>query len=465
MKEMFNLNNFVNLNLMNFPRFRFLFERLEKNIKEKNLDTFYYDKNTDTFYLSKDLIEHKKFFEDFTTVNNYFNKVEIKNDFNDIDLYKEELLKTLNKFSSENRKKYILIEQKKELLESYKLYKNENIASIDCEYTHKRNSLNGKNEYILNEIGYTIKNLKNKKIETKNFIVKENSLNYKSINFNFGKTQTLSLEEIIQTLQKDFKNVKLITGNSISTDMNILKFYGIDLGTQNVIDLSTFFKYFTKNGKVTPALEDITKVLSYKTKNFHNAGNDAYYSIQSFCKLINSFNNSTYEQILKKVKLEQKTIIHNNDNSNTKELDRLLKLKNKLKIFHSTKEFVLKKLTLEETLKEEVLNINRIKNFLMKCALDKSQNGKIIHTFENILLKTIENKNSNFYMTKYDGLICDKNTFLYILKELDKEKINNFKIDFEKFDLSVFTKIDISNIKANSSIKIKVTSKKTERDL
>lgn len=456
MQEMFNFKNFLDLNLMKFPRFRFIFERLEKNIKEKNFDTFYYDKEKEIFYLTKELIEHKTFLEDFTTINNYFYSIEIKQNLEDNDLYKEVLLEKLSNLNKETRKIYTLIEQKKELLESYSTYKNYNVASIDCEYVSKKN--NGKMEYVLSEIGYTIKNLKNKKIESKHFVVKENIEKCKGIKFNFGETKILPLKEILSTLKKDFKDVKLITGNSISTDMNILKFYGINLGNQNVVDLGTFFKYFTKNPKVTLSLEDISKVLSFKTKNFHNAGNDAYYSIQSFCKLINSFNNSTYEQVLKKVSLKQKVVI--NEKDNTKKLEKLLKLKKVLEKLYTTKEFKLKKISTEEFLKEEILNVNRIKNFLVKCSIDKSQIGKIVNNFEKIVFNTIENKNSNFFMTKYDGLVCDKHTFLYILKELEKEKIQDFKVDFEKFDLSIFFKLDITNIKENANLKFKFQNKK-----
>jgi len=342
-------------------------------------------------------------------------------------IYSEEKINELKNQIKVVIQKKDLLKIRNELKESYNIYKNMPIASIDCEYK----SIN--NKYYLSEIGYTIKNLKNKKLYSKHFIIK-NSYKKDNKRFIYGFSKYISLEEALKETEKDLKNVKLIVGNSIQIEMSIFNFFGIELEkNKKIIDLKDFFTYFTKQKEINPSLSVISKLMNIEPFGVHNAGNDSYYGIQAFCRLIRRYNECTYENLLKDLNKGIKIDINRKPEFN--KTRKSILFNSEYQKFNG----ILEKKSLIEVQKEEMIKFNELKNYVKKeyKKIVKNSKEKIFYSFSNKIIKEIfNNPNSIIVLNrKMVPLLNKESAFLY-MKEMEKSL--NFKLNLKNFLLEGF---------------------------
>jgi len=338
-------------------------------IKEKGVEKIHYNLKTSTLYLPEKLLKNyfspeelKKFSLDEETLE----KIELSKQTPEYETFKQEVISYLRNQKRSIKQSKTFLDMRHDLKESYSLYKEGVISSIDCEYKKVGNT------YYASEIGYTIKSLKRKTLVNKHFVVEENLKYCKNKRFIFGITQRLPLSEIIQHIEKDLKDVKLIVGNNISADMEILKFYGIDLNNRKTLDLSIFLKYFSKKPESPDlSLENLTKLIHLEPLRMHNAGNDAHYGVKIFCKFINFFNENNYENIVKEFEKIQNEYETEKQKKSKKKKEIPLPVSASVKKFEILeKEFKknipLKKVDEKTFLKNEVVNFFSILLFIRK---------------------------------------------------------------------------------------------------
>jgi len=154
-----------------------------------------------------------------------------------------------------------------------------------------------KHELLL-EVGWCIFNINDENYErnvvAKHFIVKENRkcCNRKRVpnnknNFNFGKSETRTLNEIKGLLENDLNKVDFLLGQGISNDTKEIDNLGIDikrfknlngnLENSRIIDTRDLYEgCFHEKGI---SLEKGLKKFNIKYKFLHNAGNYIYFGI------------------------------------------------------------------------------------------------------------------------------------------------------------------------------------------
>lgn len=168
-----------------------------------------------------------------------------------------------------------------------------NFLSVDvewCEHDHSK---------VL-EVGITTYSSIFHSLECEHFIIKEN-LRYKNgrhvpnnrDNFRFGQSVTTSLKNVIDILNSylwDGEYLWHLVGHGISSDLHVLQLFGLQLPDEGeVFDTASLFKNSDKyQGEVKSNLEYICCRLGMKPKkdSLHNAGNDAYYTMKAFLKLV-----------------------------------------------------------------------------------------------------------------------------------------------------------------------------------
>jgi len=462
--EMINFTQFIEYNKKDYYLFEDIFKTILRNIRIDKIDNFYYNLNNENLYISKELLNSTLSFIELNSdkyvylnninfdkyiVNNDSLKFNIKKENFEYDMFKEKLFiqvrETFKKFKNLND----LLKTRKTLDECYKNYKNDKVSSIDIEYT----KIKGK--FLITEIGYTIKDKKQKKLMTKHFYIKENLEYVKKRKFLYGFSEIKKLKETLREVEKDFKDVKLITGNNIDEDIKFLRMFGLSINNSKVIDLSEFFKFFYKDHeKRNLKLSSLTRVLSDKQVIPHNAGNDAYYGIQNFCKLINSYNNNTYEEIVKKLNIyeNEKCTISEMSIVNNLNNRKVIKLKN-LCENNNLKPKILPK---EKVLEQELISISRTIPFIYNSFVDNKPEEidfkfKIESIYNNL---RNENKMNVFLTNTNHNVVTDINSYCVFLQEL-KHQFKDINYDFDLFIPSNFCIIKENDINKEVDIELK----------
>ncbi|ORX49329.1 hypothetical protein BCR36DRAFT_412845 [Piromyces finnis] len=215
-----------------------------------------------------------------------------------------------------------LIELIKEKIDDDKLY-----ICLDIEAFER-------NHDFLTEFGWCIFKKNGEVIKKKHAIVEENK-NYRNGRyvpdnrdyFKFGESQYEKLEDIYKELKNDFDKVNYLVGHGINNDIRFLKKIKVDvskfkkMNSGSKIDdygiietMDLFSGYFLK--KPVGLQKSLIK-LEIQYDKLHNAGNDAYYTMQVFLEIIKRFDfssNRLYEQIMN-YKPPKKIKSNNNKNN------------------------------------------------------------------------------------------------------------------------------------------------------
>lgn len=159
---------------------------------------------------------------------------------------------------------------------------SKNITSIDFEFDKK--SMTDK----VKEFGVSIHN--DGKIEYHHFLIKRDDHKYKNLelSFNFGDTYLISREESINVLQKYIKESDFLLFHAFHEDLKILKNLDIVIPENTkVIDTQIFhMNHFSDPEKrELISLTDLSKKMGINGDSYHNSGNDAAYTLQSFLKM------------------------------------------------------------------------------------------------------------------------------------------------------------------------------------
>ncbi|OUM63751.1 hypothetical protein PIROE2DRAFT_9691 [Piromyces sp. E2] len=209
-----------------------------------------------------------------------------------------------------------------------------------------------KNNAPIETFGYVIFNKNGTVIKKKHYIVQEylsfrngNCVEDNKFNYNYGESEIKTLSEIKRLLRKDLDIVNYIVGQGIKNDIRDLQKIDVDLSmfkemngtyeTCGIIDTQDLFSgnFFEKPISLKRGLERF--FIPYR--NLHNAGNDAYYTMEYFLKLISKFNfNDNKNQKILKIKIpddynEEDYIHHMNLKKLRKKQEKELKKLNKNK--------------------------------------------------------------------------------------------------------------------------------------
>jgi len=198
-----------------------------------------------------------------------------------------------------------------------------------------------RNHDYLTEFGWCIFKKNGEIIVTRHAIVEE-YINYHNgryvpdnkSNFNFGKSEVKKLNNVYRDLKKDIEKVNYLVGHGINNDIRFLKKIKVDvskfkklstansIGDYGIIETMDLFSGFFLSKPVS--LEKCLRKLEIPYEKLHNAGNDAYYTMQVFLEIIKRFSfssNRQYEQVMnykppKKIKSSNNKNNKNNGNGN-----------------------------------------------------------------------------------------------------------------------------------------------------
>lgn len=450
--EMINFTKFIEFNRKDFDFFTLIFKDILRKIRIDKFDDFYYNLNNKNLYFSKSILDKYEELKDFNfdkyIENDESLQFNIKKENFEFDMFKEKLFLNIREDFKNLKNLNDLLKTRKTLDECYENYEKDKVSSIDIEYT----KIKGK--FLITEIGYAIKD--KKKLLSKHFYIKENLEHVKTRKFLYGLSEVKFLKEVLREVEKDFKDVKLITGNNVSEDLKFLSVFGLSISNKKVIDLGEFFKFFYKDHtKQNLKLSSLTRVLNDKGIIIpHNAGNDAYYGIQSFCKLINSYNNNTYDEIVKKLDKyeEEKTGLDSMPIFDNLKNRKIRQLKSSYEN-NNTKTNII---PVEKFLKQELISITRTVPFLYNSFLknkpSKEELKKIINKIYHNLRN--ENKMNVFFTNTSHNVVTDLKSYCVFLKELKKE-FNDINYDFNNFILNNFCIIKENDIKIKKDIELK----------
>jgi hypothetical protein len=351
-------------------------------------------------YLSKlNEIKNKTFYYELLEE---YEKIKEENDLNiKFDLMSNLKSTWINEILLKNK----LLDIRKDLTYLKNIYKQEWISSIDLEYK----------ENEISEIGITLKNIKTKKLIVEHYIIEDFIYNKKKYEkFNFGISEVLPLKEALNRVKFLMDKTNVITGNSISTDIDLLKDKGLNLKDKFIFDLNTFNSYFHKSLTTTiyKNLSDFTYMLGIEGKNFHNAGNDSYYSVRCFYRLMEKYQNMDFEFPEKFENLSEEEIDKDKTKDNIKR--KIVIIKKEIR----KNDLNWKQIEKEKSKLLEYLNLSDISIFLKKQLKNKKEEINFISLFketlnENIDYLNIKNINNELFM--------DINNYIIFLNHLIKK--------------------------------------------
>jgi len=216
-----------------------------------------------------------------------------------------------------------LIETIKEKIDNEKLY-----ICLDIEAFER-------NHDFLTEFGWCLFKKNGEIIKKKHAIVEE-YISYHNgryvpdnkNNYNFGKSEIVKLKDIYRELKNDFDRANYLVGHGINNDIQFLKKIQVDVSKfkkmngnsskiddYGIIETMDLFSGFFLTKPV--GLEKSLRRLEIPYRSLHNAGNDAYYTMQVFLEIIKRFDFSKdpkYEQIMN-YKAPKKIKSNNNRNN------------------------------------------------------------------------------------------------------------------------------------------------------
>lgn len=162
---------------------------------------------------------------------------------------------------------------------------NSKIVSIDFEFYLKGKNNNSLN-HVVTEVGISVSDCGF--ISTTHYLVEENyqmkKNKYLQNSFHFGDTKILKLEDIKKLLNKSLLNANYILFHEQREDFEILESLNINIPKNiTVIDTQLCYKrYFRERGSLPNGepLENLLTSFNVPYKDLHNAGNDAYYTLE-----------------------------------------------------------------------------------------------------------------------------------------------------------------------------------------
>lgn len=137
----------------------------------------------------------------------------------------------------------------------------------------------------ITEVGISTYSHETREVSTVHYIIEEyyHHRNGKRVadnkdNFNYGSSKMISIVELKDILNSHTRGACFIAGHAFSNDIQmlgeILTIKGI-----KILDTQYFAKYYFKDPQ-TFSLETLLKTFKIYYENLHNAGNDAYYTLQ-----------------------------------------------------------------------------------------------------------------------------------------------------------------------------------------
>lgn len=183
-------------------------------------------------------------------------------------------------------------------IENVKSYSEKKIMCIDVEMYEK-------DKNIITEVGFSV--LKDDTIQTRHFIISENYefnngvyVENNKLNFNFGESEKVSLNEAINIIKSEIRNTDFIIGNKVSDDIKLV--FGKEFlssiqkkvfNSDNMIYFHKDVEYFDLGShKRNVAISTMLDKLEIKYSNLHNAGNDAHYNILVYREIIDNIKES-----------------------------------------------------------------------------------------------------------------------------------------------------------------------------
>lgn len=247
-----------------------------------NLSDFY---NGDNKLISIDDTNVNKFIVSNIDELNLINQKHMETSTYGINQQSQELLKNIKK----QQKLVILEEQIKIKKENdFKIFdnmtnlnrnfSNKKILALDFEFFIK------KDYHIISELGISI--LENNQVISYHYLIdgnyqlkKNKSLQNK---FDFGETKIINENDLINTIYHHLKNVDFLLLHEQREEIAILKELKINNISAQILDTQLMYKrYFKSKGNNDgKSLEELLAVNKVNYKHLHNAGNDAYYTLQ-----------------------------------------------------------------------------------------------------------------------------------------------------------------------------------------
>lgn len=176
-------------------------------------------------------------------------------------------------------------------------FSSSRIASIDFEYNPNTTFKNHLNTIF--EFGVTIYD--KGKIEYHHYLVDEIFVNKKTnpdlqFEFDFGVSKIIPLSEVKSVFKDFLKNTDYLLFHEYSADYGILKNNNLgveEFKSMDLLDTQMFFKKHFKeelNEKEPVSLKKLLGYFDIESKNLHNSGNDAAYTLLLFLKMVDAYN-------------------------------------------------------------------------------------------------------------------------------------------------------------------------------
>jgi len=175
-----------------------------------------------------------------------------------------------------------------------KLESNIKILSFDME-------MNEKNRNTLLEIGFSLLDTKTMKYTNQNILIEEeiNTLNGSYVpnnkdNFMFGETLIMKLDDAKEYFDEILEKSDFYVGHDLQNDLRHTKKEITKTDYFDTVNSSVPEYYGIKSDRMS--LEKLSTALKLEPKFLHNAGNDAYYTLQSALKLVEEFDLNVSKQ-------------------------------------------------------------------------------------------------------------------------------------------------------------------------
>lgn len=171
------------------------------------------------------------------------------------------------------------------------------IVSIDFEYNPNTQAKN----HISTVFEFGISVYDNNEIKYHHYLIEENYINKKTNpdlqhRFNFGESIVIKMDDAKEIFDFHMKNADYLLFHEFSADYNIMKYNGMGVEGKKIeiLDTQAFFKKHFQEELNEPnplSLKKLLGIFNLEGSNLHNSGNDAAYTLQTFFKMIEAYNN------------------------------------------------------------------------------------------------------------------------------------------------------------------------------
>lgn len=267
--DSFGINNFCFYVNKSFGILKKDFFNIVKQLKKKD---FKFDvksdilKSLDEFYIVK--------FQTGQDIIDYFQNINMNSTNSRPRMSDNQILREISITSISKTKEFI---QKN----------NPSIFCLDIEIQNNKDDI-----FEPSECGFVFS--KDGLVEHKHYLIKEyyqlktgNSAVLQK-KFGFGKTEIISFEELVSIMKTYLENTDIFIAHSVNSENHYLARMGISLPYEvdAIIDTQLLYKEFDLDNIRPIALIDLLKELKIKSKDLHNAGNDAAYTWLAFKEMI-----------------------------------------------------------------------------------------------------------------------------------------------------------------------------------